>query len=167
MSNPGLRWFRTAGRRGSADLTVLTLWKRTPLVTCRNTQRLSGSLSLSDFYSAYVVALWRRAKLTLLGFRLAQPQRHRSFLMLRPSSWSPPSPRCLPWPPQLLCWTPTQPHANSHLTFNELYNQSKVAINSPQRNRGREMIGRNWDTDRHSREGEGKKKLWHRQVVYQ
>lgn len=48
-------------------------------------------------------------------------------------------------PPSLLNLSP----AWSHLTFNELYNQSKAAINSIQRKREK-MIGTLWDTDRHS-----------------
>lgn len=62
---------RTAGRGGSADLTVLTLWKRTPPVTGRNTQRLSRPLSLSEFYSAYIILGLTPCENHSFGFRLA------------------------------------------------------------------------------------------------
>lgn len=63
--------------------------------------------------------------------------------------------------PHLLCWTFPQPGTISHLTFNELYNQSKAAINSIQRKREKN----DWNTLRYG-QTQHRKQLWHKQVVH-
>lgn len=163
-----LACIQTAGHRGSTDLTALTLWNHT--AHDKQERTVAPSVFVWVWFSVYLLLSGAIQKRTLSAFTWQSLSgAERGFGCDDPDLCPPP----LPVPfhrlrlPHLLCWTSAQPRTISHLTFNELYNQSKAAINSAQRNRGRKMIGTLWDTDRHSRENSsGSRQVVHSCLVY-
>lgn len=158
-----LACIQTAGRRGFAGPAASTSWIMTnetffhftpqstslPVfvhVFSMNLFCLTPGLHSKCALSTLLKKLWRcNVSESWRGVRCDSPD------LCPPSSLSPCSLSSPPLP-HLLCRTSPQPGTISHLTFNELYNQSKAAINSTERKRGEKMIGTLWDTDRHGTE---------------